>query len=155
MSAEVIRTKRVHFPSLPPPPFTTTNRLPREDENYVMEAFRKHVLYRRREKDTGPPYSIRYNEEGSDELFATDYSCPPPLPDIVDPLSPGVWVETDEENTDPPYGIPHNEEGRYETFEVYSYTFPEAPTDLSAFMAGVTLRENPVRLRSTSRRPDG
>ena len=149
MSAEVTRTKRVHFPSLPPPPFPTI-------VHSIMEAYEKAVHDRAHEEGTRLPYGIRYNEEGYVyERFARHCCCPPPFPDIVDSLPPGVWVETDEENTDPPYGIPHNEEGRYETFEVYSYTFPEAPTDLSAFMAGVTPREKPVRLRSTSRRPDG
>ena len=146
MSAEVTRTKHVQFPSLPPPPFTTNMR----------SIFEQAVHDRRHEKDTGPPYGIRYNEEGYLLARFAKHCCyPPPFPDIVDSLPPGVWVETDEENTDPPYDIPHNEEGRYETFEVYSYTLPEAPTDLSAFMAGATLRENSVRLRSTSRRPDG
>ena len=146
MSAEVTRTKRIHFPSLPPPPFTTT-------AFSVIEAYEIAVHDRHREKDTGLP---RDNEEWVMERFARHRYRSSPLPDTVDSLSPVLWVDdTDEENTDPPYGIPHNEEGRYETFEVYSYTFPEAPTDLSAFMAGVTPREKPVRSRSKLRRPDG
>lgn len=73
---------------------------------------------------------------------------PPPFPTIVGYLPPGARVETYEENTDPAHGIPHNEEGSYEAFVFhYSCTLPESATDLSAFMAGVTVGEKPVRLR--------
>ena len=123
-----------------------------------MEPSGKGVHDRRRGTDTGPPYGIRHNEEDyTMESLARHVRrrYRPPFPDIVDSVPPAVLVETDEENTDPPYDILHNEDDRYEPFEEYSYAFLEAPTDLSAFMAGVKFRENPVRLRSTSRRPDG
>ena len=83
---------------------------------------------------------------------------PPPFPTIVSTVFAADGLRTFEDSMDMPYGygVDRNKEASYESFISHcSITLPESATDLSTLITGVTLRQKPVRLRSTLRRPDG
>ena len=81
---------------------------------------------------------------------------PPPFPTIVSTVFAADGLQTFEDNMDMPYGVDRNKEASYESIIYHcSITPPESATDLSTLITGVTLRQKPVRLQSTLRRPDG
>ena len=81
---------------------------------------------------------------------------PPPFPTIVSTVFAADGLQTFEDNMDISYGVDRNKEASYESFTSHcSITLPDSATDLSTLITGVILRQKPVRLRSTLRRPDG
>ena len=68
----------------------------------------------------------------------------------------GDGLQAFEDNMDTPYGVDRNQHASYEFFISHcSITLPESAMDLSTLITHVTLRQKPVRLRSTLRMPDG
>ena len=70
---------------------------------------------------------------------------PPPFPPAVRTVFARDGLQTFEDNMDTPYGVDLHKQASYESFI----------TELSTPITWVTLRQKPVRLRSTLRRPDG
>ncbi len=81
---------------------------------------------------------------------------PPPFHPTLRTVFAGDGLQPFEDNMDMPYGVDRQKQASYESFISHcSITLPESATDLSTLITWVTLRQKPVRLRSTLRRPDG
>ena len=80
---------------------------------------------------------------------------PPPFHPTVRIVFAGDGLEPFQDNMDMPYGVDRQKKASYTLISHCSITLPESATDLSTLIIWVTLRQKPVRLRSTLRRPDG